>query len=147
MGEGLVARTRVGRFRCRRRLRRRRAEELPTAGELVSPVAMAEAAVVPHAVEAGWQHVQQEPAQALTRGERHRVRVRMVLSIILVADPHLPVLDVEESGIGDGDAVRVAPDVIEHLLRSGEGRCGRCWTNGRGASWRPVKRSRWAMGA
>src|SRR5712691_10999125 len=26
-------------------------------------------------------------------------------------------------------------------------RCGRCWTNGRGASWRPVRRSRWATGA
>ena len=56
-GVGSVAIVRWGRRRRRGRLERRRAEELSAAGELCFPVAIAEQAVVPHAVETGRQHV------------------------------------------------------------------------------------------
>ena len=64
---GAVAIVRRGRRVCGRRDRPGGAEELPTAGELVSAMASAEEAVIANAVEAGRQHVQQKAADEFRR--------------------------------------------------------------------------------
>ena len=53
-------------------------------------------------------------------GERHGLLARRVGSIVLVAEAHVVVVDVEQPVIGDRDAMGVATDVVEHLLRPGE---------------------------
>ena len=50
------------------------------------------------------------------------VGLRAVRAVVLVAETHVPVVHVEQPVVGDGDPVGVAADVVQHLLRSGEGR-------------------------
>ena len=52
---------------------------------------------------------------------RIRRGVRGVGPVILVAEAHLSVIEVEEPLVGDGDPVGVAADVVEHLVGAGEG--------------------------
>ena len=51
--------------------------------------------------------------------KRHRLLL-VVVAIVLPAETDLTVLDVEQAIVGDGDAVGIAADVVEHLLGSGE---------------------------
>ncbi|ESY10731.1 hypothetical protein X751_30775 [Mesorhizobium sp. LNJC395A00] len=44
--------------------------------------------------------------------------------IILPAETHRAILDIDEPVVGDGDAVRVAADVIEDLFGAGKWRLG-----------------------
>lgn len=74
--EGFVSVTIIRWEGGRGSLRSRRAEEWPTAGERVFPLAVAEPAVVPNAREAGREHVQKQAAKELARSERHRFLVR-----------------------------------------------------------------------
>jgi hypothetical protein len=46
----------------------------------------------------------------------------VIVSIILVAEGDLSIVHVHQSRIRDRDAVRVPADVVEDLLRTGEGR-------------------------
>lgn len=110
---------------CVRRRRRSAAEQGATSGQLLGAVAWGEPAVVANPVEARRQHVQQEPPDELGGGERHCLGgPRGLGTIVLVGEPHLAVLDVEQPIIRDRDAVRVAADVGEHLVRTREGALG-----------------------
>lgn len=80
-------------------------------------MASAEEAVIPNAVEAGRQHVQQKAADEFPGGERHRLLgLRGISPVVLVGEADLVTLDVEQPVIGDCHAVRVAPDVVDDLL-------------------------------
>ena len=46
------------------------------------------------------------------------------MAVILVAEADLAVVDVEQSLVGDGDAMGVAADVVEDLLGTRERRFG-----------------------
>ena len=84
-------------------------------------MAVGEQAVVADAVEALGQHVQEEPADELVGGERHRLPAfGSVDAIVLPAEGDAVVVGRDETAIGDGDAVGVAREIAQHLLGSGE---------------------------
>ena len=84
-----------------------------------------EQAVIPHAVEAAWEHMQQDAPDELRRGQGHGLLMRGARpAVVGVAEPYLPVVEVEQPLVGDGDPMGVAADVIEHLIGPGEGRFG-----------------------
>src|SRR5207237_8858733 len=84
-----------------------------------APVAIAEETVVPDALEGLGQHVEQEPADELVGGNRHRP-LPISVAIILPAETDLRIFDADQTIIGDGDAVSVPGDVGQYLLGSGE---------------------------
>ena len=92
-------------------LGRRHMQQLATQGEFLLPIAIAEKAVVANALEAFGQDVKQESADELLGGERHRL-VLAPVAIVLPAEVNLPVVDVEQAVVGDGDAMGVAADVL-----------------------------------
>ena len=65
--------------------------------------------------------MEQEAADELLGGKRHRFLLTVV-PIVFPLEAHLTVFDIEQAVVGDGDAVGIAADVVEHLLGSGEGR-------------------------
>jgi len=72
-------------------------------------------------VESRGQHVQEKAPNELRRGERHRLLFRRrVAAGVLVTEAHVPALDVEHTMIRNRDAMRVATDIVQHLLRSGK---------------------------
>lgn len=93
-------------------------------GELLRAVAIAEKAVVADAMKALGQDVQQEAANELVDRDGHDL-LPIAVPVVLPAETNGVVLDVDEAVVGDGDAVRIAPDIVEHLGRSGEGRFGK----------------------
>ena len=46
------------------------------------------------------------------------------MAVVAPAEADLPVVEGEESVVGDGDAVSVAAEVVEDLLGAGEGGLG-----------------------
>lgn len=109
--------------RCRDR--RRRAEEGSAPRQLLGAIARAEETVVANPVESRRPHVSQKAADEFRRGEGQRVgRLRRVGSVILVGEAHLVGLDVAHAIVGDGDPMRVSADIVEDLLRAGDGPFG-----------------------
>lgn len=99
---------------------RRRIEQLAAERELGSAVAVGKEAVVPDAMEAVRQCVEQEPADELVCREGHDVRPGMV-AVILPAESDLAVRQADKACIGDRDAMRVAAEIGQHLFRAAEG--------------------------
>lgn len=97
-----------------RRLGNRHAEQVAAVGELLRPVAIAEKAVVADAMEALGQDVQQEAANELVGRNGHDL-LPIAVPVVLPAETHGVVLDVDEAVVGDGNAVRIAPDIVEYL--------------------------------
>src|SRR5258708_4270731 len=86
-----------------------------------SPVG--EKAEVADAHEAAWQQVEQEAAQELVDRQSQQsllVGVRGVSP----AEGDVALLKGDESAVGDGDAVGVAAEIAQRVLRSPEGRLG-----------------------
>jgi hypothetical protein len=76
-------------------------------------------------VEALGQHVHQEAPDELVRVKPHGLpAVRAVDAVVLPAERHAALVEGEQTLVGDGDAVRVAADVVEDLFRSGKRRLG-----------------------
>ena len=73
--------------------------------------------------EAGGQDVKQEAADELDRVEGHDCTT-VVMSGVPPAKSHLSLVEAEESSVGDGDAVGVAGQVLQHVFRTAEGRLG-----------------------
>jgi len=63
--------------------------------------------------------VQQEAADKLFGLQYHRFLLGIV-AIILVAEGHLALGDVQEPTIGNGHPVGITADVVQYLLRAGE---------------------------
>ena len=82
-----------------------------------------EEAIVADAMEAVRQGVQQEAPDELVGVERHDLRPA-AMTIIPPAERDAIVGHADQPGIGDGDAMGVAAEIGQHLLRPAEGRLG-----------------------
>ena len=104
-------------------VRRRRGdgEGLTTLGELASTTARGEEAEVADADEALRQDVQEKPSQEFVGVERERADLAPV-PIVLPPKRDGVVGDGDEPVIGDGDAVGVAREVVQHVGRAAKGR-------------------------
>src|ERR1700687_2705498 len=71
------------------------------------------------AVEPVRHGVQQKPPHEFIRGQRHHLELA-VMSVILPGEADLAVADPNQPAVGDGDAVRVAAEIGEHLFGAGE---------------------------
>src|ERR1035437_4550493 len=106
-----------------RHFRNRHAQQLAASVQFFFPEAIALEAVIADAEEAMRQNMEQKTTDEFLCGKGHRSLLAMV-PIILVSEAHLTVFDVQQAMIGDGDAMGVATDVIQHLFWSGEGTLG-----------------------
>ncbi len=121
--QSLVAVVRVGQQGEHRRQGRRGVEELAAAGQLGLAAMVAEQSIVADALEAVGQDMQQEASDELVRVEGHDLAATVV-PVVLPAEGDGAVPDLGQAGVGDGDAVGVAAEVVEHLLWPAEGRLG-----------------------
>jgi len=71
--------------------------------------------------EAAGQHVEEEAPDELDGIQGHFLDLVMVFGIP-PTEPHAASLHIEQSSIGDGDAMGVTRQVAKHLLRAAEGR-------------------------
>jgi len=92
-------------------------------GEFLLAVTIAEEAIVANVLESTWKDMDQEAADELVGAECHRLLL-VAVTIVLPAETHLAILDVEDAIVGYRDAVCVAADIVQNLLRSGEGALG-----------------------
>jgi len=84
-----------------------------------------EQAVMPDAVEAARQDVDQEAADELVGRQRHDLLTfSAIAAIILVPECHASLVEADEPPVRDGNAVRVAREIGQHRLRPREGRFG-----------------------
>ena len=91
--------------------------------QLLFAVSIAQEPVIAIAVEPTGENVEEESPDELRSRESHDL-VLIVVSVIAPVELNLPVLDICDPMIGNRDPVRVAGDVLHHLLRSGERRLG-----------------------
>src|SRR5208283_908570 len=82
-------------------------------------MAVAEEAVVPDAMKPVRQHMDQEAADELLGREGHRL-LAVVIPVILPAEADLALVHGHQAVVGDGDAMGIAPDVVENLCRARE---------------------------
>ena len=75
------------------------------------------------AVEVVRQGVEQKPADELVGAEGHDLRLAVV-PIVFPTEGDLVVGQVDEPGVRDGNAMRVATEISQHLLGSAEGQLG-----------------------
>src|SRR5215471_21020335 len=95
------------------------AQQLPAARQFLFSIAIAQEAVIADALEPIRQDVQEETADELVRIQRHRLLLAL-MTIILVAECDLAVIDVQQAIIGDRHAMCVTADVVQNLLGSGK---------------------------
>src|SRR5262252_4559062 len=70
--------------------------------------------------EAAWQHMQQEAAHKLHCIQGHDLFL-VAVGPITPAESNLTVFEAKKPAIGDGYAVRVMSQVLNHMLRAGKG--------------------------
>lgn len=87
--------------------------------QLQLPMAIGKQAVMTNAVKAVWNRVKQETADELVRIERHQLLLAG-RSIILPSEGDLVSIDVDEAGVGDGNAMGIAAEIGQHLFGSGK---------------------------
>ena len=95
----------------------------PAQGERLTPVAVGEQSEVADLDEAGGQHMEQEAADELDRIEGHDAAA-VAMTGVPPAEAHLSVVEAEESSVGDGNPMRVAGQVLQHMFGSAERRLG-----------------------
>src|SRR5215471_12391288 len=86
-------------------------------------VSIAHEPVVADAVESTGEYVKEESADELLGCESHEFLL-IVVSIVPPVKADLTVFDIHDAMIGNRHPVRVTPDVVHHLLGSGERRLG-----------------------
>ena len=91
--------------------------------ECPSAIAVGEQAEVADLDEARGQDVKQEAADELDRIEGHDLDAVVVFGVA-PAKAHLAVNEIEKPAVGDGDAVGIAGQVLQHMLGSAEGWLG-----------------------
>ena len=100
-------------------------EQLSDPGDIGGPIAIAEEAVVADAVLALWQHMDEEPADELVGLQGHGgVPLGAVDAVIFDAEGDAVCIETDQSAVGNGNAVRVARQIRQHGLGSGEGFLG-----------------------
>src|SRR5215468_9692159 len=101
----------IGRFG----LRRWDVKQLTRPRDVLDPVAAGEQAVVADAVEAVWQDVNEEAADELVGGKRHRlVSIAAFDPIVLPPEGDAVSVVCDQATIGDSDAVGVAGEIGQH---------------------------------
>jgi alpha/beta superfamily hydrolase len=80
-------------------------------------------AAVTNAAEALRQHMKQEATNELVSVKRHHFGF-VVGAIILPAETDATVLASEQPTVGDRDTMRIAPQIMQHLLGPTEGTFG-----------------------
>jgi hypothetical protein len=113
----------LGCFRFRFGDVRGSAEEIPAASEIILFGAAGEETGVTNAFEGGWDGMQEEAVNKFVRAQGHNF-FPIVIATVAVRESDVTAGDIEDSMVGDGDAVGVAPEIIENDFRSGEGRFG-----------------------
>src|SRR5207248_2574205 len=88
-------------------------------GQLGGAPAVGEIAVVADAMEAVRQNVEQEAADELVGAKGHHLLL-VVVAIILPAEADPALGKTDKAAVGDGNAMGIAGEIIEHLLRSAE---------------------------
>src|SRR5450759_2576431 len=86
-------------------------------------MAVGQEAVVADALQAGRQNVLEEAADELVGGDGHHLGFACV-AIIFPLEGNLAVFQSQEAPVGDGDAMGVAAEVLQHVLRSAKGGLG-----------------------
>ena len=99
------------------------AEMKPAQGQRLTAVAVGKQSEVADLDEAGGQDMEQEAADELDRIEGHDAAA-VAMSGVPPAEAHLSVIEAEESSVGDGNPVRVAGQILQHMLGSAERRLG-----------------------
>ena len=94
-----------------------------TQSQRLPAVAVGEQSEVADLDEAGRQYMEQETSDELDRIELHDAAA-VVVSGIAPAKAHLSVVETEQSSVGDGNPVRVAGQVLQHMFGSSERRLG-----------------------
>lgn len=67
-----------------------------------------------------WQHVQQKAPQELVGADGHGPLL-IAMGVILPPERDLPVLESNQSVVGDGDTMRILSKVMQYVFRSAEG--------------------------
>ncbi len=102
---------------------RSHAEKLAATLQLLLAVSIAEEPVVANAMEPTRENVEQKSPDELVRREGHGFLL-IVVAVVSPVEFHLAIFDVDEPMIRNGDSVRVAADILHHLLWPGERRLG-----------------------
>jgi hypothetical protein len=92
-------------------------------GEFLLSVAVTEEAIVPNVLEPTWKDMYQKAPDELVGAQCHRLLL-VATTIVLPAEANPAILDVEDAIVGYGDAVCIAADIVQNLLRSCEGGLG-----------------------
>jgi len=85
--------------------------------------AVREKSEVADADQALWQNVDQESAQELICGDGHDLLLAAV-RIVFPAKRDSIILECNQSMVGDGDAVRIASEIVQNMLGTAEGWLG-----------------------
>src|SRR6266511_712986 len=86
---------------------------------------VSEEAVVANAMETVRQHVEQEAPHELADVEAHDLAlVTTALPIVLPAETDMGLIKIEQAAVSDRDAMRVAREISQDLLGTGEGPFG-----------------------
>ncbi len=105
--------------------RRRRGQQLAGAGDVGLACRAGEQSVVPDAMKAERQDMQQEAAHELVGIERHDLlALRAAAAVILVGEGHAGLIEGNQAAVRDRDPVRVAGQIGEHRFGAGEWRLG-----------------------
>ena len=94
-----------------------------TQSQRLPAVAVGKQSEVADLDEAGRQDVEQETPDELDLIELHDAAA-VVMTGVPPAEAYLSVIEAEQSSVGDGDAVRIAGQVLQHMFGSSERRLG-----------------------
>jgi hypothetical protein len=100
-----------------------RAEQIAAAGPHIATSAISEKSEVADADQALRQNVDQESAQELIGGDRHDFLFAAV-RIVFPAKRDSIIVERNQSMVGDGDAVRIASEIVQNMLGTAEGWLG-----------------------
>lgn len=101
------------------RRRCRYGQQAATAFQLGGAAAVGEEAIVANAVKTVGQDMEQETADEFAGLQRHHLLL-VVMAIVLPAEADGAVRELDQTAVGDGDAVGVAAEIGQHLLGSAE---------------------------
>ena len=101
--------------------RLRHIKQFAAALQFLGTMAIGQQTVVANANEATGQNMHEKPPDELTGIKGHGLS-STILPVVFPGEGHLAVFDFEETMVGDGDAMGIAPKIIEHFLRTAKGR-------------------------
>ena len=97
-------------------------EQFPDPGDIGGTVAVSEEAVVADAVLAFWEHMDEEPADELSRRQRHGgVSAGALDTVIFDAESDAALIHTDQAAVGNRDPMRIARQICQHRLWPSEG--------------------------